>query len=73
MKIVRIQQEKLPERILITDSFSGDGYRQGPGGQLPDVDIDFQSDPGRRSRNTWSSDTTPTGGSRSSPPVRSPP
>lgn len=44
MKIVHIQQEKLPERILITDSFSGDGYRQGPGGQLPDVDIDFQSD-----------------------------
>lgn len=44
MKIVHIQQEKLPERIPITDSFSGDGYRQGPGGQLPDVDIDFQSD-----------------------------
>lgn len=44
MKIVHIQQEQLPERIPIADSFAGDGYRQGPGGQLPDVDIDFQSD-----------------------------
>ena len=44
MKIVHIQQEQLPERIPISDSFAGDGYRQGPGGQLPDVDIDFQSD-----------------------------
>lgn len=44
MKIVHIQQEQLPERIPIADSFAGDGYCQGPGGQLPDVDIDFQSD-----------------------------
>ena len=44
MKIVHIRQEKLSERIPIADSFAGDGYRQGPGGQLPDVDIDFQSD-----------------------------
>ena len=44
MKIVHIRQEKLTERIPIADSFAGDGYRQGPGGQLPDVDIDFQSD-----------------------------
>lgn len=44
MKIVHIRQEKLSERIPIADSVAGDGYRQGPGGQLPDVDIDFQSD-----------------------------
>lgn len=44
MKIVNIRQEKLSELIPIADSFAGDGYRQGPGGQLPDVDIDFQSD-----------------------------
>lgn len=73
MKIVHIQQEQLPERIPIADSFAGDGYRQGPGGQLPDVDIDFQSDRRQEVKGIWSGGTTPTGDSRSSPPVRSRP
>lgn len=43
--IVRsVTQEKMPEKVAAADAFVGDGYRQGPGGQLPDVDLDFQSD-----------------------------
>lgn len=44
MKIQSIEQETLPEKTAVADTFAGDGYRQGAGGQLPDVDIDFQSD-----------------------------
>ena len=44
MIVKSIEQETLPEKVLLADTFVGDGYRQGPGGQLPDVDIDFQSD-----------------------------
>lgn len=44
MKIQSIEQETLPEKTAVADTFASDGYRQGPGGQLPDVDIDFQSD-----------------------------
>lgn len=44
MKIQGIECEILPEKTAVADTFAGDGYRQGPGGQLPDVDIDFQSD-----------------------------
>lgn len=34
----------MAEAVEVADAFVGNGYRQGPGGQLPDVDIDFQSD-----------------------------
>lgn len=44
MKIQSIEQETLLKKIAVADTFAGDGYRQGAGGQLPDVDIDFQSD-----------------------------
>ena len=44
MIVKSIEQEILPEKVLLADTYVGDGYRQGPGGQLPDVDIDFQSD-----------------------------
>ena len=44
MIVKSIEQETLPEKVLLADTYVGDGYRQGPGGQLPDVDIDFQSD-----------------------------
>lgn len=44
MKIQSIEYETLPEKTAVADTFAGDGYRQGAGGQLPDVDIDYQSD-----------------------------
>lgn len=44
MIVKSIEQETLPEKVLLADTYVEDGYRQGPGGQLPDVDIDFQSD-----------------------------
>lgn len=44
MKVRDVTQEKLPKKIEVMDAFVGDGYRQGSGGQLPDVDVDFQSD-----------------------------
>lgn len=44
MKIEKTERVKPTETVLVADAFVGDGYSQGPGGQLPDVDIDFQSD-----------------------------
>lgn len=44
MIVKSIEQETLPEKVLLADTYVGNGYRQGSGGQLPDVDIDFQSD-----------------------------
>lgn len=44
MKIRKIEPVSTAETFEVADAFVGDGYRQGPGGQLPDVDIDFQSD-----------------------------
>lgn len=42
IKSVTVQNSAIP--ILITDCYVGDGYLQGTGGVLADVDIDFQSD-----------------------------
>lgn len=42
IKHVSIKQETNPVQVL--DCSVGDGYRQGSGGTLADVDIDFQSD-----------------------------
>lgn len=42
IKHVSIRQEMNPVQVL--DCSVSDGYRQGPGGTLADVDIDFQSD-----------------------------
>lgn len=42
VKSIKIKTSKTP--VLATDLFVDKGYLQGPGGQLPDVDIDFQSD-----------------------------
>ena len=42
IKHVSIKQETNPVQVL--DCSVSDGYRQGPGGTLADVDIDFQSD-----------------------------
>lgn len=44
MKIRKIEPVRTAGNVAVTDTFAGDGYRQGPGGLLPDVDIDFQSD-----------------------------
>ena len=44
MRVLKIKQHnvKTPEPVL--DCFVDSGYLQGPGGSLPDVDNDFQSD-----------------------------
>lgn len=44
MKIIKTTKTFSRHNISVLDSYPGDGYRQGPGGQLADVDIDFQSD-----------------------------
>lgn len=44
MKVTSVSITTSPTPTKVIDCFVGDGYLQGPGGQLPDVDIDFQSD-----------------------------
>nr|DAP98296.1 MAG TPA: DNA polymerase III, alpha subunit [Bacteriophage sp.] len=44
MKIRAIEPVRTAVNVAVTDTFAGDGYVQGPGGSLPDVDSDFQSD-----------------------------
>ena len=44
MKIKSITKVDTLQPISVIDCFVGDGYRQGIGGQLADVDIDYQSD-----------------------------
>ena len=44
MKIVKTTKAFSRHKIPVLDCYPGDGYRQGTGGQLADVDIDFQSD-----------------------------
>lgn len=44
MKVLKVQNCKSTEPVLVTDCFVGEGYLQGDSGSLPDVDIDYQSD-----------------------------
>lgn len=44
MKVVSVQTKKSTKPIPVIDCFVDSGYLQGPGGQLPDVDVDYQSD-----------------------------
>lgn len=44
MKINKIEIKKAPHPQIVLDSCVGDGYLQGTGGSLADVDIDYQSD-----------------------------
>lgn len=44
MKVVKVQTKKSTKPIPVIDCFVDSGYLQGPGGQLPDVDVDYQSD-----------------------------
>lgn len=44
MKFESIERIQTTLPIAVLDFDVKDGYRQGPGGQLPDVDCDFQSD-----------------------------
>lgn len=44
MKIIDIKQLNNNVSVKVLDSYVGDGYLQGPGGSLADVDCDFQSD-----------------------------
>lgn len=44
MKIIHIKQISNINPVKALDSFVGDGYLQGAGGSMADVDIDFQSD-----------------------------
>lgn len=43
MKIINIKQLSNSSPMKAIDCYVGDGYLQGPGGSLADVDIDFQS------------------------------
>lgn len=44
MKIINIKQLSNSSPMKAIDCYVGDGYLQGPGGSLADVDCDFQSD-----------------------------
>lgn len=44
MKIESINQLKSETPVQALDCLTGNGFRQGAGGQLPDIDIDFASD-----------------------------
>lgn len=44
MKIRHVHTKRVTEPVQVLDCWAGEGYRQGPGGALADVDIDFQSD-----------------------------
>ena len=44
MKILSIKHHTSTEAVQAIDCFVDNGYLQGPGGPLPDVDVDFQSD-----------------------------
>ena len=70
MKIQSIEYETLPEKTAVADTFAGDGYRQGPGGQLPDVDIDFQSDRRQEVKEYLERRYNTDGRQQVSPPVR---
>lgn len=44
MKVLKVTQHTLATPEMVADCFVDSGYLQGPGGSLPDVDNDFQSD-----------------------------
>lgn len=44
MKVISIQHKTSTTAVPTIDCFVDSGYLQGPGGSLPDVDTDFQSD-----------------------------
>ena len=44
MKVTKVQTIHSATPIMVADCFVDKGYIQGDGGQLPDVDTDFQSD-----------------------------
>lgn len=43
MKIITVKPQKSSHPVTVIDCFVDKGYLQGPGGSLPDVDIDYQS------------------------------
>lgn len=44
MIVENIQEKQVSTPVKVMDCFVGDGFRQGDGGSMPDVDCDFQSD-----------------------------
>ena len=44
MKVRNVSIHKSKNPVTAADTFIGKGYLQGPGGSLPDVDCDYQSD-----------------------------
>ena len=44
MKVTSVKRVHSNAPVQTIDTFVGDGYLQGPGGSLPDVDQDYQSD-----------------------------
>ena len=44
MKVISVKHKTSSTKVKAIDCFVGSGYLQGPGGSLPDVDVDFQSD-----------------------------
>ena len=44
MKVISVKYKTSSTEVKAIDCFVDSGYLQGPGGSLPDVDVDFQSD-----------------------------
>lgn len=44
MKVTSVKSIHTEKPVMVADCFIDSGYLQGPGGSLPDVDNDFQSD-----------------------------
>lgn len=44
MKVKQVKEAQSKKPVSVIDCFVDKGYLQGEGGQLPDIDIDFQSD-----------------------------
>ncbi len=45
MRIINVKPVKSEQVVKTIDCFVGNGYLQGAGGSLPDVDTDFQRRP----------------------------
>ena len=44
MKVKSVKYKTSSTEVIAIDCYVDCGYLQGPGGSLPDVDVDFQSD-----------------------------
>ena len=57
MIVEDIQEKQVSTPGKVMDCFVGDGFRQGDGGSMPDVDCDFQSDRRQEVKSIWNAGT----------------